>query len=120
VKPRVPQLNSLEYINVSEDRKTIQLLFTQSCTVFKNLQWLNFSSFYDNQPLTFDFMPSFTFSSNLLELHVAVDSIDDCYCLLDGHFDQLYKFFVMICTRFNGSASTKYKAVSCSLISISQ
>ncbi|CAF3182628.1 unnamed protein product [Rotaria sp. Silwood2] len=111
VKPRVPQIYSSEESEdkKKEDLKILQFVFTQSCIMFKNLRYLNFSSIDDHQQLTFDLTTSTTFSSNLLELHVAVHSMDDCHYLLDGHFNQLSKFYVTICDVLNDSALAKHK-----------
>lgn len=62
-------------------------VFCQICVKFNNLKYLNFSSSSDYEQLTFDRMSSIKFSSNLLELHVVIKSINDCLCLLDGHFN---------------------------------
>jgi hypothetical protein len=116
MKGRVPQINSFEDQKILENTKIFQFIFKQSCTMFRNLRYLNFGSFGDHQPLTFDRMASIPFSSNLLELHVAVDSIDDCLYLLDDHFNQLHKFDIRICG-YHDSPSANYEVVSCSLIS---
>ncbi|CAF5093665.1 unnamed protein product, partial [Rotaria sp. Silwood1] len=92
-----------------EDLKILQFVFTQSCIMFKNLRYLNFSSIDDYQQLTFDLTTSTTFSSTLLELHVAVNAMDDCHYLLDGHFNQLSKFYVTICGVLNDSVLAKNK-----------
>jgi hypothetical protein len=58
--------------------------------IFKNLQYLNYSSSSDYEQLTFGSSPSIEFSSNLLELHVVLKSIIDCLGLLDGRLSQLH------------------------------
>jgi hypothetical protein len=82
IKPRVQYIELFEDKNILENRKIFESFFIQSCTVFNILQYLNFRSCYDNQQLTFDPTNSIPFSSNLVELHVTVDSMDDCLYLL--------------------------------------
>jgi len=37
--------------------------------------------------------------SNLFELHVVVKNTTDCFCLLNGSFNQLHTFYVTIQSR---------------------
>jgi hypothetical protein len=97
------QISSLAIdINKCRDRNSIQdinrVIYTQIFTMFSNLQYLNFgpsSSAYHR--LSFGFSHSIVFSSTLLELHIIVDSYEDCLYLLDGRFNQLHTFYVTIC-----------------------
>jgi hypothetical protein len=78
-------------------------IFSKICIKFKNLEYLNFSSSSHNEQLTFGTFsdtPSIKFSSNLLELHVVIQNIQDFVYLLDDHFNQLHTFYVTICPRF--------------------
>ncbi len=58
--------------------------------MFTNLQYLNFgrSSICDER-LFFWFTRPTVISTNLLELHVCLNTFSDCLYLLDGHFNQL-------------------------------
>jgi hypothetical protein len=84
--------------------------------MFTNLRYLNFCSFVDHQQLAFDSPNSISFLSNLWELHVHVDSLNDCLYILDDHFNQLIKLSITICGLDNLS-SDNHGTVSCSLIS---
>ncbi len=73
--------------------------------MFSNLQYLKFgpsSSVYHRLTLH-PSLPN-VFSSTLLELHVVLDSYIDCLYLLDGRFNQLHTFCVLICS-FSGPLS---------------
>ncbi|CAF2979528.1 unnamed protein product [Rotaria sp. Silwood2] len=48
-----------------------------------NLRYLNFSSLVDHQQLAVDSITSISFSSNRWELHVQVDSLNNCLYILD-------------------------------------
>jgi hypothetical protein len=72
------------------------LIFIEICNRFKNLRYLNFSSSSNYEQLTFTIRTPSDFSSNLLELHVVIKTVDDCLCLLDGHFNQLHTLYVTI------------------------
>ncbi|CAF3824773.1 unnamed protein product [Rotaria sp. Silwood1] len=65
--------------------------------MFPNLQYLNFgrSSIYDER-LSFGLRASTVISTNLLELHVCLNTFDDCLYLLDGHFNQLHTLYVYL------------------------
>ncbi|CAF1330049.1 unnamed protein product [Rotaria sordida] len=98
------QLSSL-VIHTDEGQRTTSLfedinifLYTQILTMFKNLQYLNFSPFANpnNHQLTFNLSSPNIFSSTLLHLHVIVDTFGDCLYLLDGRFNQLNTFDVTI------------------------
>jgi hypothetical protein len=75
-------------------------VFTQIFTIFKNLECFNFSPFNgsNDHQLTFGVSPPNILSSTLLELHVAVDSFEDCLYLLDDRFNQLNTIYVSICS----------------------
>lgn len=88
-------MNHSDKSNTTEDMSTI--IFTNIFTIFSNLQYLNFVpcsifcqilSFYVSSPPIF--------SSNLLELHVNLNTFTDCLYLLDGRSKQLRKFYVNI------------------------
>ncbi|CAF4529882.1 unnamed protein product, partial [Rotaria sp. Silwood2] len=98
------QLSSL-VIHTDESQKATSsfediniFLYTQILTMFKNLQYLNFSPFAypKNHQLTFNLSSPNVFSSTLSHLHVSVDTFDDCLYLLDGRFNQLNTFDVTI------------------------
>ncbi|CAF1375581.1 unnamed protein product [Rotaria sordida] len=74
-------------------------IFTQIFTMFKNLQYLNFSPFNGSNyhRLTFGVSPPNILSSTLLQLRVVIDSYEDCLYLLDGRFNQLNTIYVTIC-----------------------
>ncbi|CAF2130002.1 unnamed protein product [Rotaria magnacalcarata] len=57
--------------------------------MFGNLKSLQFHLFMDNRQLTFDFKQSMSFSSNITQLHVAIDNFNDCLYILDGSFNQM-------------------------------
>ena len=63
--------------------------------MFINLEYLNFgrSSTWDDR-LSFRIRRPTLISSNLLELHVCLNSFFDCLYLLDGHFNQLRTLYV--------------------------
>ncbi|CAF3696983.1 unnamed protein product [Rotaria sp. Silwood1] len=73
-------------------------IFGKICNMFKNLKYFNFKSSSDYEQLTFTRLSSIEFSSNLLELHVTLDTIIDCLYLLD-HLNQLHTMDVMIYPR---------------------
>jgi hypothetical protein len=95
-------------------------IFIAICALFKNLQCLNFSSSYDYEQLTFTRSTPTNFSSNLLELHVVVKTIDDCLCLLDGQLNQMHTFYVTIRPRGVCDSELVGNHVSYSLISFFQ
>lgn len=65
--------------------------------MFTNLRYLNFSpSSIGHQRLSFNISPLTVISTNLLELHVCLDSFSDCLYLLDGRFNRLDKLYVNI------------------------
>ncbi len=70
-------------------------LFAQILNTLDKLKCLKFDSllFYD-QRMSVVYSPPMIFSSSLLELHVIVDSFDDCLYLLDGRLNQLQIFYV--------------------------
>jgi len=73
-------------------------IFTHIFTMFTDLQCLNFAPCSILcQGLSFDISSPSIFSSNLLELHVNLETFTDCLYLLNGRFNQLRKFYVNIC-----------------------
>ncbi|CAF4696160.1 unnamed protein product, partial [Rotaria sp. Silwood2] len=70
------------------------IIFNHIISMFTNLQYLNFgpSSICDEQ-LYFCFNRLTAVSTNLLELHVCLNTFFDCLYLLDGHFNQLRTFY---------------------------
>ncbi|CAF5065611.1 unnamed protein product [Rotaria sp. Silwood1] len=94
------QLLSLT-IDISTNRtqdyltKNNAIIFNRIFTMFPNLQYLNFgrSSIYDER-LSFGLRALTVISTNLLELHVYLDSFFDCLYLLDGDFNQLHTLYV--------------------------
>lgn len=65
--------------------------------MFSNLQYLNFGpSFSGYHTLSFGIPLPIVFSSVLLELHVTVESYEDCLYLLDGRFNQLHTLYIII------------------------
>jgi hypothetical protein len=72
-----------------------EIIFNRIFTMFPNLQYLNFgrSSMWDDV-LSFCSTRPTVISTNLLELHVCLDSFYDCLYLLDGHFTQLRSLYV--------------------------
>ncbi len=71
--------------------------FTQIFNTFNNLRCLYFglSSRY-HQPLSFRTGLQHVISTNLLKLHVSLNSLTDCLRLLDGRFNQLHTLYVNI------------------------
>ena len=78
-----------------------KLILSQIFLKFDKLQYLNFGPPPGCSPWAFSALsfeqssPDF-FSCTLLELHVVVDSCSDCLYLLDGRFNQLHTFYVII------------------------
>ncbi len=103
-------MNHVEQTDLIEEKNIF--IFIQICTTFKHLQCLYFNSSSDHQPLTFDHTPSIAFSSNVLELHVVLNSMGDCLHLLDGHFNQLHTFDVTI--TFISPSAVPDNKVNCS------
>ncbi|CAF1532681.1 unnamed protein product [Rotaria sordida] len=85
-------------------------IFGKICNMFKNLKYFNFKSSSDYEQLTFTRLSSIEFSSNLLELHVTLDSITDCLYLLD-HLNQLHTMIVVITSYPYSSSSDKPNAI---------
>ena len=73
--------------------------FKQIFNTFNNLRCLYFglSSRY-HQRLSFCTGLQHVISTNLLKLHVSLDSLTDCLRLLDGRFNQLHTLYVNICS----------------------
>ncbi|CAF4092199.1 unnamed protein product, partial [Rotaria sordida] len=92
LKPRKQRIDELGY--TTQDNNIF--IFIRICILFKNLQYLNFSSYCNYEQLAFSSTAPTEFSSNLLELHVVVRNILDCLCLLNGQFNQLHTFYVTI------------------------
>lgn len=76
----------------------LSYMYIQIFIVFNNLQCLNFCASSDIyiHYLTFHNKPSNIFCSTLTDLHVNLESFEDCLYLLDGRFNQLRKFYVNI------------------------
>ncbi|CAF1237574.1 unnamed protein product [Adineta ricciae] len=73
-------------------------IFIQTLTMFSNLRCLKFDrSFLYHRLTLHETLPN-VYSSNLLELHVVLDSYLDCLYILDGRFDQLHTCCVSICS----------------------
>jgi hypothetical protein len=68
-----------------------RIIFTHIFTMFTNLQYLNFGPcpIHDKR-LSIHTPPLTVISTNLLELHVCLDTFQDCLYLLDGRFNQLH------------------------------
>ncbi|CAF1638332.1 unnamed protein product [Rotaria magnacalcarata] len=92
LKPRKQPIDALGY--TTQDNNIF--IFLSICILFKNLRYLNFSSYCNYEQLAYLSTAPIEFSSNLLELHVVVKNIFDCLCLLDGQFNQLHTFYVTI------------------------
>ncbi len=76
----------------------ITTVCTQVFTVFTNLRYLNVCSLghMDFPRLSFENkLPTF-FSSTLMELHINLMTLDDCFYLLDSRFNQLRVLYVNI------------------------
>lgn len=73
-------------------------IFTRILNTLSNLNYFKFISLSDDyeQHLSFERNSPKFFSSNLLELHVHVCDFNDCLYLLDGHFEQLRTFNIII------------------------
>ncbi|CAF2127732.1 unnamed protein product [Rotaria magnacalcarata] len=84
--------------------------------MFGNLKSLQFHLFMDNRQLTFDFKQSMSFSSNITQLHVAIDNFNDCLYILDGSFNQMQKLYIVICGT-GDLPSNDHENASCSSIS---
>jgi hypothetical protein len=81
----------------------------QVFTLFTNLQYLNVCSFgHINFPrLSFENkLPTFS-SPTLMELHINLMYLDDCFHLLDGRFNQLRVLCVNIVCIYPPSVLTK-------------
>jgi len=96
-----------------DDREAIQDSFKARSTMFQNLKTLQFYLFIDNQSLTFDVKGCISFSSNITELYVTVESFSDCISILDGSFKQLKILCIVICG-VQDLPSTGHTNVSCS------
>ncbi len=72
--------------------------FTSVFTVFNNLRCLNFDTLVEFRwpRLSLEETSSTFFSSTLLELHVNVQTLNDCRYLLDGRFNQLHTCYINI------------------------
>jgi len=91
---------SLFVIDITRNEKqysrenVIKLIFEEIFTKFIKLQYLDFtsSSFYSQLSFV-GFSPN-VISSTLLELHVNLENVTDCYYLLDGRFNKLRALYV--------------------------
>ena len=92
-----PYEQSMDIFRCTQNRN--MFIFIRICLLFKNLRYLNFSSSCVYEQLSFsDGIPTDLFS-NLFELHVVVNNIMDCLCILDGQFERLHTFHVTIRSR---------------------
>jgi hypothetical protein len=94
------QLSSL-FIDIAQNapqnsiKDAIKLVFTNILTKFTNLQYLNIcSNSIVYKRMTVEMPPLTVISSTLLELHICLEDITDCLCLLDGRFNQLHTLYV--------------------------
>jgi hypothetical protein len=111
-------LNINDHVSETDAAKDGNMdVFITICTRFKNLICLHFNSSPNNQQLTLGSTSPIKFSSNLLELHVIVDSINEYLYLVDGHFDQLHTLYVTISACRYYVFSTENNDVSRPLIS---
>ncbi|CAF1329577.1 unnamed protein product [Rotaria sordida] len=92
-----PIINTFGEYDILEHREILQDLFKKCSTMFQNLISLQFYLFINNQQLTFDFREVISFSSNITQLYVTVNHFNDCLYILDGSFNQLQKFYIIIC-----------------------
>jgi hypothetical protein len=76
----------------------ITAVCTQVFTVFTNLRYLNVCSFghTDFPRLSFENKLPTLFSPTLMELHINLMDLNDCFHLLDGRFNQLRVLYVNI------------------------
>ncbi|CAF4626468.1 unnamed protein product [Rotaria socialis] len=82
-------------INTNEEEdvleNTIPIIFSYIFKAFTNLQHFKFGSSSSSCPrLSFYNTCPFLNSSNLLELHVNLETFNDCLYLCDGRFNQLH------------------------------
>ncbi|CAF4614652.1 unnamed protein product, partial [Rotaria sp. Silwood2] len=80
------------------------IIFNLIFAMFTNLQSLNFgrSSLYDER-LFFCMTRPTVFSTNLLELHICLETFYDCLYLLNGHFNQLRTLYVDVGVIFSSN-----------------
>jgi hypothetical protein len=101
--------------DILDKKGKILLLFIKCCTKMNRLKHLNFSSANNNEQSGFYVHDPYSFTSNISELHVCVDTLDDCLTILDNQLNQMNKFYVII----NGEdcqIRTSHTTVSCLLI----
>jgi hypothetical protein len=79
------------------------------------LKHLNFSSANNNEQLGFYVQKQYSFTSNISELHVCVDTLVDCLTILDNQLNQVNKFYVIIYGE-DCRICTSHTTVSCLLI----
>jgi hypothetical protein len=82
------------------------------CTNLLCLKFHPYSDIYVNasELLFFESIkPARFFSSNLMELHIAVYSFTDCLHLLDGRFKRLHTFYVNVHLFTNPSSAIMNK-----------
>ncbi|CAF4443099.1 unnamed protein product, partial [Rotaria sp. Silwood2] len=86
------------------------IIFTHIFTLFTNLQYLNFCpSLLGHQRLSFHTTPLTIISTNLLKLHVYLDTFTYCLYLLDGRFNQLHTFYANISVILSSNLSINNK-----------
>jgi hypothetical protein len=78
-------------VGIMDEEDTTTTVCTHVFTVFKNLRYLNMnpSDCVHVGKLLFKNKLSMFFSSTLLELHINLNTLDDCFHLFDGRFSQL-------------------------------
>lgn len=64
--------------------------------IFTNLQSLDLHPTHLNTAVWLRNLSPTTMSSSLLELHIYTNSRSDCLSILDGRFDQLRAFYVVL------------------------
>jgi hypothetical protein len=80
-----------------QDKQIFQTLFQKCLTKFDRLKYLNFTSSFHNQQLSFICPDFISFSSKIIELNVEVDSFEDFLYILNCQFDEMIKFSITIC-----------------------
>jgi len=82
---------------IMQDKQIFQALFQKCSTEFDRLKYLNFTSSFHNQQLSFICREVISFSSKIIELNVELDSFEDSLYTLDCQFDEMMKFSITIC-----------------------
>jgi len=90
-------INESTIDDIIEKKEKNLLLFIKCCTKTNRLKHLNFSSANNNEQLGFYVQEQYSFTSNISELHVCVDTLNDCLTILDNQLNHMNKFYVIIC-----------------------